>query len=77
MTESFATELDLPIFPVAMDGLYKVWARNSWKIRPGKVKITIGKSFYAKDVLKNSPPYEGGVDAASATGWFSQAPLLE
>ena len=51
-----ATELDLPIVPVAMDGLYKVWARNSWRIRPGKVKITIGKPFFARDVLKD----EGG-----------------
>ncbi len=46
-----ATELDLPIFPVALDGLQNVWARNSWRIRPSKVKITIGKPFYAKDIL--------------------------
>lgn len=46
-----ATELDLPIVPVALDGLQNVWARNSWKIRPSKVKITIGKPFYAKDIL--------------------------
>ena len=46
-----ATELDLPIVPVALDGLQNVWARNSWKIRPSKVKITIGKPIYAKDVI--------------------------
>ncbi|MEQ1603770.1 MAG: AMP-binding protein [Pyrinomonadaceae bacterium] len=46
-----ATELDMPIVPVAIDGLYKVWARNSWKIRPAKVKITIGKAIYARDIL--------------------------
>ncbi len=46
-----ATELDLPIVPVALDGLQNVWARNSWKIRPSKVKITIGKPFYAKEIL--------------------------
>jgi len=46
-----ASELDLPIVPVAMDGLYKVWPRNSWRIRPSKVKITIGKPFYAKEVV--------------------------
>jgi len=49
-----ATELDMPIVPVALDGLQNVWARKSWKIRPAKVKITIGKPFYAKDVLANS-----------------------
>lgn len=46
-----ATELDLPIFPVALDGLQNVWARQSWKIRPAKVKIRIGDPFYARDVL--------------------------
>lgn len=51
-----ATELDLPIVPVALDGLQNVWARKSWRIRPAKVKITIGKPFYARDVLKD----EGG-----------------
>ena len=46
-----ATELDLPIVPVAMDGLYKVWARRSFKIRPAKVKVRIGKPFYVRDVV--------------------------
>ena len=46
-----ATELDLPIVPVALDGLQNVWARKSWRIRPAKVKIMIGKPFFARDVL--------------------------
>lgn len=45
-----ATELELPIVPVALDGLQNVWARRSWKIRPAKVKIRIGQPFYASDV---------------------------
>ena len=45
-----ATELDLPIVPVALDGVHKVWARRSWRIRPAKVKIRIGEPFYAKEV---------------------------
>ena len=45
-----ATELELPIVPVAIDGLYKVWARRSWQIRPAKVKIRIGAPFYARQV---------------------------
>ncbi len=49
-----STELDLPIVPVAIDGLQNVWARNSWRIRPGKVKITIGKPIFARDVLLNA-----------------------
>lgn len=46
-----ASELDLPILPVALDGVWKVWARRSWKIRPAKVKIKFGKAFYAKDIV--------------------------
>lgn len=45
-----AAELDLPIVPVALDGVWKVWARRSWKIRPAKVRIRIGEPFYAKDI---------------------------
>lgn len=50
-----ATELDMPILPVALDGLHKVWPRRSWRIRPAKVKIRFGKSFYAKDILPVPP----------------------
>ena len=48
-----ATELDLPILPVAIDGVYKVWARKSWIIRPAKVKVKFGEPFYPKDVLSS------------------------
>lgn len=48
-----ATELDLPIVPVALDGLHKVWARRSRRIRPAKVKIRIGEPFFPKDILSD------------------------
>jgi long-chain acyl-CoA synthetase len=51
-----ASELDLPIVPVALDGLQNVWARGTWRIRPSKVKLTVGKPFYARDVLADAPP---------------------
>jgi long-chain acyl-CoA synthetase len=54
-----ATELDLPILPVAMDGLYKVWSRKSWRIRPAKVKVRFGKPFYAKEVVSGQLPVDG------------------
>lgn len=57
-----AMELDLPIVPVALDGLQNVWARASWRIRPAKVKIRIGKPFYAKEVVG----LESGVLTSSA-----------
>ncbi len=46
-----ATELDLPIVPVALDGLHKVWARESSKIRLAKVKVKFGKPFYANEII--------------------------
>ena len=46
-----STELDLPIIPIAIDGMYKVWPRNSWRIRPAKVKITVGKPIIAREVI--------------------------
>lgn len=49
-----AAELDLPILPVALDGLQNVWARRSWRIRPAKVKIAFGEPFYLRDVIKVS-----------------------
>jgi len=51
-----ATELELPILPVALDGLQNVWARKTWRIRAAKVKITIGKPFYARDVVSGPEP---------------------
>ena len=53
-----ATELDLPIVPVALDGLQNVWARRSWRIRPAKVKIRIDEPFYPRDVLAGRPSSE-------------------
>ncbi len=56
-----STELDMPIIPVAVDGLQNVWPRNSWRIRPAKVKITIGEPMYPRDILgsqhKASEPF--------------------
>lgn len=52
-----ASELGLPIVPVAIDGLFKVWARNTMRIRPGKVKIRFGEpiNFPAPDAnVQNS-----------------------
>lgn len=47
-----ASELDLPIVPVALDGVYKVWARGSWRIRPAKVKLRFGEAIYGRAILE-------------------------
>lgn len=46
-----ATEMDIPIVPVAIDGLHKVWARKSKRIRLSKVKIIFGKPLFATEIL--------------------------
>ena len=59
-----ATELALPILPVAIDGSHKVWARHSMKIRPGKVKLRFGEPFYPNDVLAK---FETQADAGASS----------
>jgi len=49
-----ATELDRPIIPVALDGLYKVWPRSSWRIRLAQVKVRFGEPIYAREILKTN-----------------------
>lgn len=45
-----STELGLPIVPVALDGLHKVWGRGSKRIRSGKVTIRFGEPIAAPAV---------------------------
>ncbi|MBA3693348.1 MAG: hypothetical protein H0W77_07905, partial [Acidobacteria bacterium] len=61
-----ATELNMPIVPVALDGLYKVWARDSGKINLAKVKMRFGKPFYPKDVLSDSSASADGLSKADS-----------
>lgn len=52
-----ATELDLPIIPVALDGMDKVWGRKTNRIRLAKVKVEFGKPILATDLpLKDITP---------------------
>jgi len=45
-----ATELNVPIVPVALDGTYRIWPRNAWRIRLAKVKISFGEPIDARSV---------------------------
>jgi long-chain acyl-CoA synthetase len=38
-----ATELALPIVPVALDGAFRIWPRKSWRFRLAKVRISFGE----------------------------------
>jgi long-chain acyl-CoA synthetase len=48
-----ATELKLPIVPVALDGTYRIWPRKSWRFRRAKVKITFGEPIDAPKIALN------------------------
>ena len=43
-----ATELNLPIVPVAIDGMHRVWPRGSRRIRLAKVKVRFGEPIYVE-----------------------------
>ena len=45
-----ATELRLPIVPVALDGTYRIWPRKSWRLHLAQVKISFGEPIDAKKV---------------------------
>lgn len=58
-----AAELDLPILPVAIDGMQNVWARGTWQIRPAKARIRFGKPFRAAGLTGNSTTGNGETTA--------------
>ena len=45
-----ATEIDLPILPVAIDGAFRIWPRKSWRFRLAKVKISFGEVIDPQDL---------------------------
>lgn len=53
-----ATELNVRILPVALDGVYRVWPRKSWRIRLAKVKIRFGAPI--------DPQFESGLAGDAA-----------
>ncbi len=48
-----ATELKLPIVPVALDGTFRIWPRKSWRFRLAKVRINFGQSIDPRTVVSN------------------------
>ena len=45
-----ASELKLPIVPVALDGTYRIWPHKSWRLHLAKVKISFGEPIDAKKI---------------------------
>jgi long-chain acyl-CoA synthetase len=59
-----ATELHLPILPVAIDGAYRVWPRRSHRLRLAKIKIRFGAPIFPE---KEIPPEITGEERYKAT----------
>ena len=53
-----ATELNLRIVPVALDGVYRIWPRKSWRFRLAKVKIRFGEPIDVQSVISGDTDRE-------------------
>jgi long-chain acyl-CoA synthetase len=53
-----ATELKLPIVPVALDGAFRIWPRKSWRFRLAKVRIRFGEPIDAAAISSTEPDAE-------------------
>jgi long-chain acyl-CoA synthetase len=53
-----ATELNVPIVPVAIDGTYRIWPRNAQRFRLAKVKISFGGPIDAGSEAKGETDEE-------------------
>jgi long-chain acyl-CoA synthetase len=72
-----ASELDLPVVPVALDGVYKVWPRGSNRIRPAKVKIHFGEPMNLREIAAQTADKEAGYEKATAALKQRIAAMLE
>jgi long-chain acyl-CoA synthetase len=61
-----ATELDLPIVPVALDGAYRIWPRKSWRFRLAKVKISFGEPIDVQSVVSGETDKELAYEKVTA-----------
>jgi long-chain acyl-CoA synthetase len=53
-----ATELKLPIVPVALDGAYRIWPRKSWRFRLARVKMSFGEAIHVREVAADDTDEE-------------------
>jgi long-chain acyl-CoA synthetase len=61
-----ATELEVPIVPVALDGMYRVWPRKSRRIRLAKVKVRFGEPIKMSAGVAAGADQEARYEAATA-----------
>jgi long-chain acyl-CoA synthetase len=61
-----ARELNLPIVPVAIEGAYKIWPRESWRFRLAKVRIVFAEPIYPFEAVTSELPAEIGYEKLTA-----------
>lgn len=61
-----ATELNIPIVPVALDGAYRIWPRKSWRFRLAKVKISFGAPVDARKIASDEADEEIAYEKVTA-----------
>jgi 1-acyl-sn-glycerol-3-phosphate acyltransferase len=61
-----ATELKVPIVPVALDGTHRIWPRKSWRFRLAKVKIRFGDPVDVRTMALNGKNEEVAYEKVTA-----------
>jgi long-chain acyl-CoA synthetase len=61
-----ATELNVPIVPVALDGVYRILPRKSWRFRLAKVRINFGEPLDAGEIVKDLTDEESVYEKVTA-----------
>ena len=61
-----ASEVNMPIVPVAIDGAYLIWPRESWRLRLAKVKLSFGEPIYPREVAPDEKNEEVVYEKVSA-----------
>ncbi len=61
-----ASELNLPIVPVALDGAFRIWPRKSWRIRLAKVRMTFGEPITPRAIVSDETNEEVAYEQVTA-----------
>jgi long-chain acyl-CoA synthetase len=61
-----ATELNVPIVPVALDGAYRIWPRKSWRFRLAKVRVSFGEPIEARTTAPDETDEESTYERVTA-----------
>ena len=72
-----ATEMNLPIVPVALDGPYLIWPRKSLRFHLSKVKIRFGQPIDASTIASREPDREMVYAKVTAAVWQQIDRMLE